>query len=120
MICPVCHSLIPDGYIVCLTCAQNRSEQALAAAQLEPLRQVLAGKGPLTIRAIANKRHIQMFGAPVTFCGETIDPDQRKTFHDWGIDDIANLCLVCLREVAAAMKRAAPELEEFIAKETHL
>jgi len=120
MICPVCHSPIPDGYIACLICAQNRSERALATAQLEPLRKVLAGKGPLTIRASKNRRHIQMFGAPLTFCGETIDSDQRKSFHDWGVDDIANLCRVCLREVAAAMKRAAPELEQFIAKETHL
>ena len=114
MICPACRTRIPDGYISCLTCAQQRSDEALAAAQLEPLRQVLAGKEPLTIRAIKGRRHIQMFGAWLTFCGEATDPDQRKTFHDWGVDDTGNLCRQCLSRLVEAMRKAAPDSEQLI------
>jgi hypothetical protein len=116
MTCPVCHSIVPDHLLTCPVCAQRKSDTAMLAAQLEPLRKVLRGEGPLTIRAINGKRHVQMFAGKITFCGLMVDERHRRSFLDWGIDDTGSICSDCLRAVTEAMQQAAPDSAREIKK----
>jgi hypothetical protein len=116
MTCPVCHSIVPDHLLCCLVCARRKSDTAMLAAQLDPLRKVLRGEAPLVIRALHGRRHVQMFAAAVTWCGLSISTDDRKSFLDWDIDDTGNICQQCLKAVTEAMQQAAPHLARVIEK----
>jgi hypothetical protein len=74
MICAACRHPIPDKMMACPACASRKSAQALRAFQLDPLRKIAAGRAELVVRAVAGKRHVQLFGAEQAFCGVAISP----------------------------------------------
>jgi hypothetical protein len=71
---------VPEGQCStqCYHCIEERSRKATREFQLHPLRKVAAGDARLTTRSINGVRHIQMFGADLTFCFEKVESQNRK------------------------------------------
>jgi hypothetical protein len=106
MICPVCRHPIPDNMMTCPACASRKSAQAILAFQLGPLRKIAAGQAGLVVRAVAGKRHVQLFGAEQAFCGVAISPQHRRSHIPFESDELAKICSACRIELTRAMEEA--------------
>jgi hypothetical protein len=94
--------------VICPACTNEASGKALRAFQYRPLRQVGQGNSSFTTRAIRGLRHIQMFGAEVTFCGEQLQSGNRKAWinlNDYN-ERTDVICEKCRAEVGALMMEA--------------
>jgi hypothetical protein len=108
MICTNCFRPIPDKMVICPACTNEASGKALRAFQYRPLRQVGQGHASFTTRAIRGVRHVQMFGAELTFCGEALQPGNRRawvTLDDYN-ERAESICEKCRAEVGALMMEA--------------
>ena len=106
MICAACRHPIPDKMMACPACASRKSVQALRAFQLDPLRKIAAGRAELVVRAVAGKRHVQLFGAEQAFCGVSISPQHRRSHIPYEPDEMAKICSACRIELTRAMEEA--------------
>lgn len=106
MICPACRHPIPDNMMTCPACASRKSVQAILAFQRNPLRRIAAGQAELIVRAVAGKRHVQLFGAERAFCGIAILPQHRRSHISYKPDEMAKICAGCRIELNRAMEEA--------------
>jgi hypothetical protein len=104
--CPTCNRIIPDKLMVCPVCLEERSRIALRAYQLDLLRKVLAGDAELPVRAIKGKRHIQIFGAEKTHCGQPVSPQHRRSHIPWEPAELNKICAGCRFAVTRLMEEA--------------
>ena len=96
MTCPACRTIVPSHMIHCRVCLNQRANKALRQFQRDPVRMILTGKDDLVVRAIAGTRHVQMFGAERTFCGEAVFPAHRRSRVSWDqYQSDAVICRVC-------------------------
>jgi len=110
MTCPTCSRPIPNDLLACAICARERSDRAVREYQYAPLRQVMARRGKLTIRAAERKLHVEMFGTEQTYCGIFLSPQHRKSWIEFDPAQMNRLCDKCralLFEVADEARRAA-------------
>jgi hypothetical protein len=108
MICQTCFRPVPDMMVTCPACVQERSKAAMRAFQYRPLRMVGQGKASFTTRAISGIRHVQMFGAELTFCGEVLQSGNRRAWINLNDYDerAESICPKCRAEVGALMMEA--------------
>jgi hypothetical protein len=112
-ICRTCHLEIPDKYLVCPTCTEFKSTQALREHQFQFLRKVAAGETDLITRRMpdAPSRHVQMFGAMRSFCGLALEPKAKPGWIPYEPDAMARICPSCRGEIERlieAAERTAP------------
>ena len=106
-ICPGCNNPIPDKKLACPLCTEEAGRKAIRQYQLHPLRKVFEGEGDLTTRAIAGKRHVEMFGGwGRAFCGCVVTTDQRKGHVTWDEDQLKTVCEACRKELIRLMEIA--------------
>ncbi len=107
MICRSCNNPIPNEMIACPRCTEENSRKAVREYQLWPLRKVYTGEGELTTRAVAGKRHVQMFGdMSRAFCGTPVSVRDKKGRIAWTEDDLNLICTGCRLELIRLMERA--------------
>jgi hypothetical protein len=73
------HGAVPDKYISCPTCAEEKSYAAWLQFQLHYLPRVIDGELDLTIVTKEGRRHIAFFGFPFqAYCGLSLTHVQKK------------------------------------------
>jgi hypothetical protein len=92
--------------MTCPACASRKAAQAILAFQQDPLRKIAACQAELVVRAVAGKRHIQLFGAEQAFCGVAISPQHRRSHIPYEPDEMAKICAGCRIELTRAMEEA--------------
>lgn len=104
MICSRCGRYVPDEYLACPACVAEKSNAALRRYQYDFLRHCSQGRMGLNTRSLRGTRHVEMFGAEQTFCGEQTANLRkgRLNFRDLGLLDI---CEVCRKELMSCLDR---------------
>ena len=108
MTCPTCRNPIPNHLLVCLGCTMQRSKLATEAYQLDPLRKVREGRGELVVRSVEGKRHLQMYGTEMAFCGLPVNLRFRRTRMPWSLD-LPGICTQCRSEITRLMEQACQD-----------
>lgn len=109
-ICPTCAGPIPNGLLICEVCTRKQNDRAMRIYQYAPLRRIMAGQARLKVRTIDGKRHIQMIGADVTYCGRETNAQQKASWIEWDPAAMTRLCDRCrsiLWDIADEARRAA-------------
>lgn len=107
-LCPGCGNNVPADLLFCPICVHQASNRAVRAFQHMPLRNVAAGHGRLTERIIGQKRHLQMFGAEVTFCGLDISDGRPRTWVSYHPEALRGVCEKCRAGVEEILDETSP------------
>ena len=111
MICPTCTRPVPAGVMFCELCTRAASDRAVRQYQYAPLRQVIAGRDRLIVRAVQGRyRHVQMFGTKETYCGIALSPGHRTSRLDYDPAELRSICAKCRAKLdeLVAEARCAP------------
>jgi len=103
MICPKCNLSIPDTNLACPRCAQRRLDAALADAQPEYLRRVVAGTWDMQLAKVGPTVHATMFqGRMRAYCNAAIPERGAKRmawpYNSKTLDAICVGCRIALKQ----------------------
>jgi len=74
--------------------------------QFDPLRKASAGEAELTIRSANGKKHAQMYGFEVTFCGEPVHGQMPSSRMRIDLEPLTVLCPQCREAIESILSEA--------------
>jgi len=107
-LCSGCGSRVPADLLFCPVCVQQASDRALRTYQHRPLRAIDAGDGYLIERILRQERHLQMFGAEITFCGLEITQGRPRYWIRPDPQKLRGVCEKCRAMVEEILAEAGP------------